>query len=335
MKMNAMCVRTRFFSVNKHQRRLTPPLPPPPPSTPPPMKHAAAPPTASTSTGQQQRHLRHRAIVHPLTGRPFRCAPTRSVHTSFVKSESGVGHHRTAEIIRNALLRKSYRPRSRHASTNPHVLRRLFRTYDTDESGGLEFPEFCTLLHDIGVQAVSKTDCRLVFDAYDINGDGSISYDEWCDVLCRHFTDVRGSVITVPSHRLDVRHASMTADEADADLRRELRRAHAEGSLPVVRRSTTAGPPRPPAAAAPPASSSRRRRMTTTTLDAAREQMMDAGVGIGNEAAIDALLDRCCSQNDENGNGNDDNEHNEHKLLYWDDIMHDVTRKGGHHNINQ
>jgi hypothetical protein len=210
-------------------------------------------------------HLHHRRITHPLTGRPFVTARAASAHAAFVPR--GVGVDRTGAIVRETLLRKSYRPRSRQASTNPHMLRRLFRTYDADDSGGLDVDEFLRMLRDVGVQAVSEDDCRQVFRLYDTNGDGTISYDEWCAHHCRHFTDETYAVLTVPSLRLDMRHASMTAEEAATDLRKQLRRAERSAALA----SLTRCPP-------------------VVSEAFARGKLLDAGVGIGNEPALNTLL---------------------------------------------
>jgi len=207
-------------------------------------------------------------ITHPLTGRPFYIGRQTSIHSTFVPQHLGVGEHRTDEIIRDRLMRKSYRPRSRQASTNPHMLRRLFRMYDKDNSGDLDITEFLKLLKDIGIQAVSEEDCRTVFNQYDKNGDGTISYKEWCNIHCKHFTDVTNNLLNVPSLRLDVKHSSMTNEEAMQDLCNTL----CNVTEKVICLETLL--------------------QCTTIADKSevKQRLLDVGVGIGNEFALQNLL---------------------------------------------
>lgn len=230
------------------------------------------------STADEEEKITYSRIVHPLTGRRFRGAQAWSQHDVFVPPGRGVGAERTNAIIEDRLMRKSYRPRSRQASTNPHVLRSLFRLYDADKSGSLDVDEFIRMLRDVGVQAVSEADCRQVFRHYDTDRDGTISYDEWCAIHCQHFRDDSrtANMLDLPSIRLDVKHAAMTEQESMAALRTELRRVLQTRSLESVMGCGHG----------------------TEHMDAtaAKQRLMDARVGIGNELALLQLLRReCCS----------------------------------------
>jgi hypothetical protein len=223
-------------------------------------------------------------ITHPLTGRLFRATPKASVHSVFTPQRYGIGTERTDAVVRERIMRKSYRPRSRQASTNPHMLRRLFRTYDVDHSGGLDVDEFLCLLGDIGVQGVSEEDCRVVFQQYDTNGDGTVSYKEWCDLHCRHFTsDVKHAMLDLPSLRLDVRHAQMTETEAMDDLRATFRSVLQKTPLGTL--------------------------LPCVAEDDVKHRLLDAGIGLGNELALRTLLQqaRCRHTNTNTTNTNPSN----------------------------
>jgi len=59
-------------------------------------------------------------------------------------------------------------------------LREDFAYNDANSDGRIDFEEFCRLLDDLEA-GMSRTDCRLGFEAIDTDNDGMVSFTEFVD----------------------------------------------------------------------------------------------------------------------------------------------------------
>ena len=157
-------------------------------------------------------------ILDPRSGRVYRWGVEKK---PFVDSIYSIGTERMHRIVCDLLLRKSYRKRSSIASSNPTMLKLLFKKYDVDNSGSLDSVEFYNMLLDLGLQCISYNDYTKLFKLYDKDNDGSITYNEWCKVHCEHFSDDI-TILDLPSTRLDIKHSSMAPSEALKALSKEI-----------------------------------------------------------------------------------------------------------------
>ena len=111
------------------------------------------------------------------------------------------------------LLRKAIMDQAKPGvSSEEDTLKRAFKRIDLDESGEVDFGEFCQAVEAFGIEAargagaylkhgtgslhggVPQPWLRALFDKYDANGNGSLSYDEFASGL---FTKFVGGM---PSH---------------------------------------------------------------------------------------------------------------------------------------
>ena len=88
---------------------------------------------------------------------------------------------------------------SSFARTSEHVMRKLFKEFDTDDSGELDKDEFRNALRwKLGLMNISTKDIDDLFDHYDTDGGGGIDVDEFIDkVMPKDFTSENG-VIDLP-----------------------------------------------------------------------------------------------------------------------------------------
>ena len=68
----------------------------------------------------------------------------------------------------------------------------MFRTFDSDNSGKIDFKEF---LLAINITSAGKPEQKLewAFQMYDVNGDGTIEPSEMCEIITVNNTDFIGS----------------------------------------------------------------------------------------------------------------------------------------------
>ena len=215
-------------------------------------------------------------LLNPITGKYF--AWKESIEPVF-SGHYNMGVERLHEIVRDLLLKKSYKRGSLKASSSPNTLARLFKLYDTDGSGNLDKEEFYQMLSDLGIQAITRTDYNNLFRKYDIDGDGTISYKEWAQAYCSHFTCEEG-VLDLPSTKLDIKHMRMDKKQALSILRKDIIRVLARNELSMEDLVTW--------------SYLESKDLTKLSISEVKKTLRGHfHIGIGNEAALDLLLEYC------------------------------------------
>ncbi len=215
-------------------------------------------------------------LLNPMTGKYFSWKPNRN---PVFNGSHDIGVDRLHRIVRDLLLKKSYRRGSIKASSSPNTLARLFKLYDADGSGALDQDEFYQMLSDLGVQGITRQDYQELFNLYDIDGDGTISYDEWSNAYCSHFTSELG-LLDLPSTRLDIKHVGMSPTEALDDLRKDIQKVVEKNKLGLLDLIGWSyfGTKNP----------------RGLTIDEIKQTLRGQfNIGIGNEAALDLLLIKC------------------------------------------
>ena len=61
-------------------------------------------------------------------------------------------------------------------------MKRLFQTFDTDNSGTLEYKEFKRAIQDFKLD-LEEGDIQSIFKSFDANGDGVLDIHEFMDMI--------------------------------------------------------------------------------------------------------------------------------------------------------
>ena len=109
-----------------------------------------------------------------------------------------VGRHRLHHMLLDKIEQKAKGTGS-FSRTSEHVMRKLFKEFDTDDSGELDKDEFrMALKWKMGLMNVADADIDELFDYYDTDKGGGIDVDEFIDkVMPKDFTAENG-VIDLP-----------------------------------------------------------------------------------------------------------------------------------------
>jgi len=193
-----------------------------------------------------------------------------------------IGVKRLHGIVKSKLESKSVMKRNTKAGTSHHILKKLFKQFDKDKSGTIDRDEFYSLLKAIGLQNINKNDASDLFNRYDKDKNGSLDFGEWCSIygISNHISHAPG-IIDLPSTKNDALMAKKSHDERVFLLRRDfaskMRDNHISATAVFVE---CAG---------------------SVTGLAIRETIKHVlrgkyAIGIGNERAMDALLDSFCTQ---------------------------------------
>ena len=215
-------------------------------------------------------------IINPITGKYYHWKiEPETVFSGYYN----IGVERLHDIVRNLLLKKSYRRGSVMSGSSPNTLAKLFKLYDTDGSGSLDRDEFLQMLVDLGVQGITRKDYYDLFRLYDLDGDEAISYQEWAQAYCSHFSSDSG-LLDLPSTRLDIYHVNMSPNEAVTKVIGEIHRVlkKTNYTLPQLVGWSYFG------------------TKNTDHMKISEVKKTLRGhfnIGIGNEPALDLLLARC------------------------------------------
>jgi len=191
-----------------------------------------------------------------------------------------IGVKRLHEIVRGKLDAHSMIKRNTKAGSSENTLKRLFQRFDKDRSGSIDMNEFFALLKTVGLQNINKNDATDLFTKYDSDGNGSLDFSEWCKIygISTHISHEPG-IIDMPSSRNDFFLGRKSTQEREALFRRDFANKLKENCVTAMEVFVEC------------AGSSSGRAQRDTVKNIVRGKF---GIGIGNESAMDSLLDRCC-----------------------------------------
>jgi Ca2+-binding EF-hand superfamily protein len=132
-------------------------------------------------------------------------------HIPSVSGIASVGIKRLKDIVREKIEQRCRSSSTGSMATvNPHVLKKMFRRFDTSGDGSLDRDEFhAAMRSELGLVNISDDDMNALMDEYDEDGDGEVTYEEFTkQIFVKDFSDKRGSVIDFPSN-----HNSYDKDE--------------------------------------------------------------------------------------------------------------------------
>ena len=124
-------------------------------------------------------------------------------HIPHVTGVASVGLKRLKVIVRAKIEQRCRASSSGSMATvNPHVLKSMFKRFDTSGDGSLDRDEFHAAMRgELGLVNVSDEDMNALMDEYDEDGDGEVTYEEFTkQIFVQDFSDKRGSVIDFPSN---------------------------------------------------------------------------------------------------------------------------------------
>jgi len=73
-------------------------------------------------------------------------------------------------------------------------LKRLFQTFDTDNSGTLEFKEFRKAVTDFKLD-MEEQDIQSIFKSFDMNGDGVLDISEFMNMILGTLSGARRNTV--------------------------------------------------------------------------------------------------------------------------------------------
>jgi len=195
-----------------------------------------------------------------------------------------IGVERLHKLVCVKMHKNTFRRGVVKAVSSPHVLKGLFKQFDKDNSGTIDYEEFKVMVSEqLGITTVHETDVKGLFQKYDDDGNGSLDYNEFANLFCEQFSTEQG-IIDLPSTKQDTKHARMTPKQAQMQLSIDVIRICTERQITTQQLFQQCC-----------------KGNNTTTCSKQIKLVLRGkfGIGIGNEASLDRAVSSAAS----NGGG--------------------------------